>query len=240
MAPSDIEKAEIVNANQPPPHGMSRDSFATTRSRSATHHLGNPSPLGLFSFASTTLILSLYNTGARHINTPNAVVGMAIFCGGLAQLLAGMWEFAVGNTFGATAFSSYGAFWLSYATLFIPSSGIAAAYEAADPAGQEPSALGIYLLTWMLVSFFFFIASVRKNLSFGALFFFLTLTFLLLAAQNFTGSVNVGKAGGVLGVITAFIAYYAGLCTLLSPDDLFTLPLGVALVAKGHPGREAE
>ncbi len=61
---------------------------------------------GLFSFASTTLILSLYNVGARGITTPNVVVGMALFCGGLAQLLAGMWEFAVGNTFGATGKSS--------------------------------------------------------------------------------------------------------------------------------------
>jgi uncharacterized protein len=67
-----------------------------------------PLPLhsGLFSFASTTLILSLYNIGTRGITTPNVVVGMAIFCGGLAQLLAGMWEFPCGNMFGATGQSS--------------------------------------------------------------------------------------------------------------------------------------
>ncbi|ELU38109.1 GPR1/FUN34/yaaH family domain-containing protein [Rhizoctonia solani AG-1 IA] len=64
--------------------------------------LANPAPLGLFGFASTTLILSLYNAGARGITTPNAVVGMALGVGGLCQLLAGMWEFATGNTFGAT------------------------------------------------------------------------------------------------------------------------------------------
>jgi len=69
---------------------------------------GNPGPLGLFSFASTTLILSLFNVNARHIATPNLIVSMAIGVGGLVQLLAGMWEFAAGNTFGATAFSSYG------------------------------------------------------------------------------------------------------------------------------------
>ena len=64
--------------------------------------IANPATLGLFSFASTTLILSFYNTGVRGVVVPNVVVGMAMGVGGLAQLLAGMWEFATGNTFGAT------------------------------------------------------------------------------------------------------------------------------------------
>ncbi|KAI9461064.1 GPR1/FUN34/yaaH family-domain-containing protein [Russula earlei] len=143
--------------------------------------LGNPGPLGLFSFASTTLILSLYNVNARGIDTPNVVVGMALFCGGLAQLLAGMWEFATGNTFGATAFTSYGAFWLSFATLLIPGSGIGAAYAASADPVQEVDAIAIYLSAWMIVTFLFFIASLRKSVGLTALFLFLTITFLLLA-----------------------------------------------------------
>ena len=190
---------------------------------------------GLFSFASTTFILSLINVQARGVATPNVVVGMAIFTGGLVQLLAGMWEFPRGNVFGATgkchvhlsrsllfhfrngqsslfglcvvrpvsappylprkwssfsliswpwssgdrsveslnklffpagsfcltyvltrpfaAFSSYGAFWMSYATILIPSSGIVEAYANA-PAAELHNALGIYLITWFMFTFF--------------------------------------------------------------------------------------
>jgi succinate-acetate transporter protein len=142
--------------------------------------VGNPAPLGLFAFASTTLVLSLFNVHARHVTIPNVVVGMALFYGGAAQFLAGMWEFAAGNTFGATAFSSYGAFWLSFATLFIPNSGIADAYQT-DP-GMEEDAIGIFLLAWMVVTFLFFIGSLRKSVGLSALFFFLTVTFLVLGA----------------------------------------------------------
>jgi len=186
--------------------------------------LGNPGPLGLFAFAATTLVLSLYNVHARHVTVPNVIVGMALFYGGLGQFLAGMWEFATGNTFGATAFTSYGAFWLSFATLFIPNSGIGAAY-AADP-GMEDDALGIYLLAWMIVTFLFFIGSLRKSLGLTALFFFLTLTFMVLGISFLMKNNNIGKAGGYLGIVTALIAFYCGLAELLTSDDLFTLPLG--------------
>jgi len=186
--------------------------------------IGNPGALGLFSFASTTFILSLYNVQARGIHHPNVVVGMAIFCGGLVQLLAGMWEFPRGNVFGATAFSSYGAFWMSYATILIPSSGILAAYTDDK---ELTNALGIYLITWFMFTFFMFLASLRKNITFIALLFFLWLTFLLLAVAEFTGNAKVTKAGGGLGIVTAMIAYYGAMCELLVPaDSLFTLPLG--------------
>lgn len=78
----------------------------------------NPAPLGLMAFGATTFVLSMFNVQARGITTPNVILGMALAYGGLCQLLAGMWEFAAGNTFGATAFSSYGGFWLSFAVLY--------------------------------------------------------------------------------------------------------------------------
>ncbi|KAH9021654.1 GPR1/FUN34/yaaH family-domain-containing protein [Lactarius deliciosus] len=149
---------------------------------------------------------------------------MALFFGGLGQFLAGMWEFATGNTFGATAFTSYGAFWLSFATLFIPNSGIGAAY-AATP-GMEDDAIGIYLLAWMVVTFLFLIGAIRKSVGLTALFFFLTLTFMVLSIGFLMKKDNIDKAGGYLGIITALIAYYCGLAELLTPDDLFTLPTG--------------
>jgi succinate-acetate transporter protein len=200
------------------------------------NNIANPGGLGLFSFASTTLILSLYNVSADGINTPNVVVGMAIFCGGLTQLLAGMWEFPKGNTFGATAFSSYGAFWLSYATILIPGSGIGDAFSAAKGnADQMAPAIGIYLMTWMTVTFLLFIAALRRNVSFIALFFCLAITFMLLGAGNLvsnssaTTSGHLVKAGGAMGIITALIAYYVGLSELLAAERaaVVGLPLGV-------------
>jgi len=187
--------------------------------------VGNPAPLGLFGFASTTLVLSLYNVHARDVTVPNVIVGMALFYGGLAQFLAGMWEFVTGNTFGATAFTSYGAFWLSFATLFVPDSGIADAYKTAAP-NMEDNAIGIYLLSWMIVTFLFFIGSLRKSIGLSALFFFLTITFLVLAVGALNQKVNITKIGGYFGIITALIAYYCGLAEMLTPNDIFTIPTG--------------
>jgi succinate-acetate transporter protein len=187
--------------------------------------IANPASLGLFSFASTTFMLSLFNLQTRSITTPNAVVGMAIFCGGLAQFLAGMWEFPRNNTFGATAFTSYGAFWMSYATILIPGSGILSAYKEAS---ELESALGIYLLAWFMVTFFLFIASLRKSIAFIALFGCLAITFALLAAGALSGKVAVNKAGGAVGTVTAFVAYYIGVSDLLAAEDNapFQLPIG--------------
>jgi len=191
-------------------------------------NVANPAPLGLFSFASTTFILSLYNLQTRSITHPNVVVGMAVFCGGLAQLLAGMWEFPRGNVFGGTAFTSYGAFWMSYATILIPGSGILSAFGT--DATELPSALGIYLIAWFMVTFLLLIGALRKNIGLLVLFACLAITFLLLAVSNFTASsasvsTALAKAGGGMGVITAFVAYYVGLADLLAADGV-TLPLG--------------
>jgi len=201
---------------------MAHHHIDLEKAAAAPSRIANPGPLGLFSFASTTFILSLYNVQARGIAHPNVVVGMAVFCGGLAQLLAGMWEFPKGNAFGATAFTSYGAFWMSYATILIPGSGILSAFT--DPAELD-SALGIYLIAWFIVTFLLLIVTLRKNVGLVVLFAFLATTFLLLAAGTFTGVASISKSGGALGIITAFIAYYIGLAELLAADNVH-LPLG--------------
>ncbi|KAJ3526569.1 hypothetical protein NMY22_g10112 [Coprinellus aureogranulatus] len=157
---------------------------------------------------------------------------MAIFCGGIAQLLAGMWEFPRGNTFASTAFTSYGAFWLSWAVIQIPWFGVRAAFDSAEEFG---AAVGIYLITWFLVTFFLLIAALRKSVAFIALFGFLAVTFLLLAIGDLLPRpqvctfIPVTRAGGALGVVTAFIAYYIGLSELLAAEEqaVFQLPLGV-------------
>jgi succinate-acetate transporter protein len=103
---------------------------------------------GLISFASTTLLLSFVNVRARGVFQPNIIIGMGLAVGGLCQLLAGMWEFAAGNTFGATAFSSYGGFWISFALIFIPGTGIVSSLGA-----DFSDALALYLATWFIFTF---------------------------------------------------------------------------------------
>lgn len=185
----------------------------------------NPSPLGLMSFAATTFILSMFNVQARGVTTPNVVLGMALGYGGLCQLLAGMWEFASGNTFAATAFSSYGGFWLSFATLYIPQLEVVAAYG--DNTSELESALGIYLAAWFIVTFIFLVASLRSSVALTALFFCLDITFLLLFVGFFTAKAAVTKAGGAMGLLTAAIAFYVALAGLLTKDtSYFTIPVG--------------
>jgi len=202
-------------------------SSAATSAVPHSRKFGNPGPLGLSAFALTTFVLSLINVQTRGIEHPNIVIGLAFGYGGLVQLLAGMWEFSRMNMFAATAFSSYGAFWLSYATILVPSSGVIAAY-AEDPVGELDNAIGIFLITWFMVTFMFFLVSLRKSVAFIALFGFLSLTFALLAAGAWSAKVHVTKAGGGCGIVTAFVAYYIGFAELLAAEALapVKLPLG--------------
>jgi len=191
--------------------------------RGSEKKLANPSPMGVFAFSITTLVLSLYNAQARGVTEPNVVVGMAIFVGGLVQFAAGMWEVAVGNTFGSTVFSLYGGFWMSYATILIPSSGILDAF--AKVPDEIANALGIFLIAWFAVTFIFLIGTIKKTVAFIALFGALDITFLFLALSNFTGKVVLAKVGGYFGIITAVVGFYIGAAGVLEGD--FHLPVGV-------------
>lgn len=135
-----------------------------------------------------------------------------------------MWEFRTGNTFGATAFSSYGGFWLSFACILIPGFNITASYT--DTAVLEKS-LGIYLMSWALFTGLLLIASHRSSIGLMSLFFFLFITFILLAAAKFNNSLTTQVAGGAFGVVTALIAWYNALSGLLTKDSsYFLLPTG--------------
>ncbi|KAH3674133.1 hypothetical protein OGATHE_002113 [Ogataea polymorpha] len=171
----------------------------------SVHKFANPAPLGLSAFALTTFVLSMINAGAMGVSTPNVVVGLAAFYGGLVQLLAGMWELALQNTFGAMALSSYGGFWMSYAAIFIPFFHITDAYE--DEV-ELSNALGFYLLGWTIFTFMLMLCTMKSTVAFFSLFAFLDLTFLLLAVGHLAPSSGCVTAGGVFGVITAFIAWY--------------------------------
>jgi len=224
---ADVEKGQPSHADGNSSHAATGALWDPSRAYGPRQpsRIANPGALGLFSFASTTFILSLYNVQTRGVKAPNAVVGMALFTGGLAQLLAGMWEYPRGNTFGATAFSSYGAFWMSYATILIPSSGILDAY--ANNPDELSNALGIFLITWFMFTTLLLFGAIRRNISFCFLLTFLALAFLLLACGEWSGKVHVTKAGGAFGILAALVAYYCAVSELLIREEsYFLLPLG--------------
>ncbi|KAI5959641.1 uncharacterized protein KGF55_005285 [Candida pseudojiufengensis] len=166
----------------------------------------NSAPVGLSAFALTTFVLSLYNAKAFNIEIPNVVVSVAIFYGGLVQLLAGLLEFLSNNTFGFTALTSYGAFWLAFGAIYIDNFGIADAYK--DDPDQMANAVGFFLLGWAIFTFMILLVTLKTTVAFFSLFFFLLITFLLLAGGEFSGRVGVTRAGGVFGMITAVISWY--------------------------------
>lgn len=166
---------------------------------------GNPAALGLSAFAMSTFVLSLVNAGAMGIEVSNIVIGLACFYGGFVQFCTGVWELFLGNTFGATALTLFGAFWLAFAAINIDAFGIATAYSEST---EMPNAVGFFLIGWAIFTFLLMLVTLKSTLAFFLLFFFLCITFILLACGEFTGKASVTKAGGIFGVITAFIAWY--------------------------------
>ncbi|HEU4784137.1 MAG TPA: acetate uptake transporter [Ktedonobacterales bacterium] len=177
--------------------------------------LADPAPLGLMGFGLTTFILSLVNAGVIATGGDvKVVIGLAAFYGGLAQLLAGMWEFHNGNTFGGVAFSSYGAFWLSFVALLIPGFGV----DFGTAAGPSGAAVGWYLIGWAIITGMLTLGTFRLNGGLVAVFVLLFITYILLAIGFFNGSgfgVGITAVGGWLGVITAIAAWYVALAGVL-------------------------
>jgi uncharacterized protein len=177
--------------------------------------LADPAPLGLAAFAATTFFLSTVNTNMLGASAQTTVLGLALAYGGLAQLLAGMWEFAKGNTFGATAFSSFGAFWISFWYL------IDHVVPGQLKAGTKPEdilhGIGLYLLIWGIFTAYMTVAATRVSGAVLVVFVLLTITFIALAIGFFAESVADFEAnsngwihlGGWLGLLTALAAWYA-------------------------------
>ncbi len=172
--------------------------------------IANPAPLGLSGFALTTFVLSLVNAGILAEKNTAIVIGLAVFYGGIAQLLAGMWEFRTGNTFGATAFTSYGAFWLSFAAILIPGFGVVLDTASAN------SAVGVYLLGWTIITGILMLGSFRVNGATAVVFVLLFITFLMLTIGKLANSDGWTHLGGWVGILTAIAAWYTALAGILS------------------------
>src|SRR5947209_12407360 len=180
----------------------------------------DPGPLGLAAFAGTTFMLSLINSGL--VGTQKVpgggllpmVAGLALAYGGIAQLIAGLWEFRTGNTFGAVAFCSFGAFWISF--FFIVQS------VGKNVPTEVFAGLGLYLWMWAIFTGYMFIASLRTTGAIAAVFLLLTITFILLGIGNSalvgTHSVINGaiKIGGWTGLATALVAWYASFAAVVN------------------------
>lgn len=187
----------------------------------------DPGPLGLSAFALTTFVLSSVNAGFIVPTVgagTNIVVGLALFYGGLIQLLAGMWEFKSGNTFGATAFSSYGGFWLAVGFIFAPGSGILDSFTKTSTALHP--ALGLFMLAWTIFTGVMFLGTLRRNMALMVLFALLFLTFLALTTSELYDTVTFQPIAGWLGIATAVVAWYTALAGMLSSaKSAFNLPV---------------
>lgn len=177
--------------------------------------VANPAPLGLGAFALTTFVLSLINLGTRKVHEPNLVVALAFGYGGLVQLLAGMWEMAIGNTFGATALSSYGGFWISFGVILTPAFGIVDSYTNKDTGVSDfNDVFALYLWAWFIFTTLCMLLTLRSTVAFASLFIVLDAAFLFLALaeQNAvsspSASATLGKTGGAFGLVAAFLAWY--------------------------------
>jgi succinate-acetate transporter protein len=181
----------------------SRENPETGTAPAAPAGIADPAPLGLAAFALTTFVLSCANSGILSDTAEPVVFGLALAYGGIGQFAAGIWEFAKGNTFGATAFCSYGAFWVSFwwLTGHTDLSG-ASADDAAN-------GIGTYLLAWAIFTAYMSVAATRVSGAVLAVFVLLTLTFLVLAWGEFATSDGIHHLGGWLGLATALAAWYA-------------------------------
>jgi succinate-acetate transporter protein len=171
--------------------------------------VADPAPLGLAAFALTTFVLSAVNAGLIPKPAEPVVLCLAFAYGGLAQFSAGMWEFQRNNTFGATAFTSYGAFWIAFALLVTFN-------VAGIPAEARPAAVGTFLLAWSIFTAYMTVAASTLSRPVLVVFILLTITFFVLTIGAFTSQASVTMFGGYLGLLTAIGAWYASAIAVIA------------------------
>lgn len=184
----------------------------------------NPAPLGLLGFGMTTVLLNLHNIGLFPLDA--MILGMGFFYGGLGQIIVGTMEWKKNNTFGATAFTSYGLFWVTLvALILLPKTGWI----------EAPShfAMGSYLAMWGLFSSVLFLATFRLNRALQVVFGSLVFLFFMLSASDFTGNHDLKVMAGYIGIFCGMAAIYTGSAQVLNEVfDREVAPLGAVIVSK--------
>lgn len=187
--------------------------------------IADPAALGLVGFGMTTCILSLVNMGIIGGSGLGVVLALAVAYGGGAQLVAGLWEFRKGNTFGATAFFSYGCFWISFYVLQM---------FTAKASGVTSTDAGWYLFFWGVFTFYMWFGTFYLNKALFFVFLFLCATFILLAIADWTSSFSA-NIGGTVGLVTGLVAMYTSAAVVLNSTAGRTiLPVGSAFVASAN------
>jgi succinate-acetate transporter protein len=167
----------------------------------------NPAPLGLLGFGLTTILLNLHNAGFFPLDS--MIMGMGVFVGGVAQVIAGMQEWKKGNTFGATAFTAYGLFWIALvSTWVLPAMGLSRA--------SAPAEMGWFLLLWGLFTTGMFVGTLRLNRALQVVFATLAALFFLLAIRDFSGSAVIGVLAGWTGIVCGLAAFYTAIAQVLN------------------------
>ena len=168
----------------------------------------NPAPLGLMGFGMTTVLLNIHNAGFFPVSA--MILSMGIFYGGIAQVIAGIMEFRKGNTFGTTAFTSYGLFWISLVALWLfPDAGFG------KGVATEEAFMGVYLFLWGIFTFFMWLGTFGKSKALQFVFLSLWILFLLLALRDWTGSGVIGTIAGYEGIICGASAIYLAMAEVL-------------------------
>jgi len=170
--------------------------------------LANPAPLGLMGFGMTTVLLNIHNAGFFPVSA--MVLAMGLFYGGLAQVIAGILEFKKGNTFGLTAFTSYGMFWLTLVALWLLPE-----ISQGKGAATGEAYMGWYLFLWGVFTFFMWLGTFGKNRVLQFVFLSLWILFFLLAMRDWTGSALVGTIAGYEGIICGLSAIYLAMAEVL-------------------------
>jgi succinate-acetate transporter protein len=193
----------------------------TTQSTIAINdNTGNPAPMGLLGFGMTTVLLNLHNAGLYELNS--MIIGMGIFVGGIMQIIAGIQEWKKNNTFGATAFTAYGSFWIALVAIWlIPRTTVGAGLKS------DEVSMGWFLLMWGIFTAFMFIGTLRLNRALQVVFGSLTILFFLLAIGDFTGIKTISVIAGIEGIFCGLSAIYT--CAAQILNEVYgksILPLG--------------
>lgn len=187
--------------------------------------LANPAPLGLLGFGLTTVLLNIHNAGFYGLNTMILAMGLAY--GGLAQIIAGVMEFRKGNTFGTTAFTSYGLFWWSLVLLLVlPQVSVFNTGSTSPLQGATDAAMAAYFFMWGLFTFAMFFGTLKSSRTLQFVFMSLAILFFLLTASRLTGNADLLRITGYEGIICGLSAVYLGLAEVINEAHGQVLPIG--------------
>ncbi|ODV64498.1 acetate uptake transporter family protein ASCRUDRAFT_74111 [Ascoidea rubescens DSM 1968] len=178
----------------------------------------NPGPLGLTGFALTTFVFSLAQARFLGVSNVSIASGVAFFYGGFIQFVAGIFQFINGNTFGTTAFGSYGGFWMAWGAVHTPAFGMKSQYEDET---QWDNAVGFFNLSWAIFTFIISICTMKDTVAFCALLWISGVGFLLNAIAKFTQSLTVARIGGCWGIAIALLAWFIAFTELATPENSY-------------------